>query len=193
MSSSEVYEGSVVHVSRRSERVAAAEHLLAAYHELATAGAHLGKVPADPDRPMRKEMQRIAADVLNAIGSLAPGLLEAIEADASGGTIPPVRDPFLAAAFDEIQAGARERLSQRYSATSERLKPEPSASTQAVYTQAEVDAMIAFVGRKVGQLRAGVDESDALAAAGERVGYESSYRVLRRAVAQMLEATGDVP
>lgn len=62
----------------------------------------------------------------------------------------------------------------------------------ATYTVAEVDAMLAFIGRKVGQLREILGESDALAAAGERVGYESAYRILRRGVAQMLELTGDV-
>lgn len=59
------------------------------------------------------------------------------------------------------------------------------------YTEAEVDAMIAFVGRKVDELREVLDEAEALAAAGERVGYESAYRILRRGVRRMLEVTGD--
>lgn len=36
-------------------------------------------------------------------------------------------------------------------------------------------------------LRAALEETDELARAGDAVGYESAYRILRRAVAQMLE------
>lgn len=86
MSRSEVYE------TRRGERVAAAEHLMNACREMTVAGAHLGKVAGDPDRPLRKEIQRIAAQVVNVVGNLAPGLLEALEADAAGGTIPSISE-----------------------------------------------------------------------------------------------------
>jgi hypothetical protein len=68
--------------------VAAAEHLLTAYREMDVAGAHLVLQDGDADEPLRKEIQRIAGDVLNVIGNLAPRLLEALEADAAGGTIP---------------------------------------------------------------------------------------------------------
>lgn len=37
-------------------------------------------------------------------------------------------------------------------------------------------------------LRAALEETDQLARAGEIVGYESAYRILRRAVAEVLEA-----
>lgn len=84
--------GSEVSDVRRGERLAAAEHLLSAYHEMAVAGAHLGKVGGDPDRPLRKEIQRVAAQVVNVIGNMAPGLLEAMEADAAGGTIPSISE-----------------------------------------------------------------------------------------------------
>jgi len=57
---------------------------------------------------------------------------------------------------------------------------------------AEVDAMVALWGRRIGPLRYALEETDALAAAGERVGYESAYRILRRAVAQFL-VEPDVP
>ena len=104
MSGSEVYE------TRRGERLAAAEHLLGAYHEMGVAGAHLGKVPGVPDQPLRKEIQRVAAEVVNLIGNLAPGLIEALEADAAGGTIPPLgtdldSDFWPASALDEEGQG----------------------------------------------------------------------------------------
>lgn len=51
----------------------------------------------------------------------------------------------------------------------------------------EVDAVMAFFGRKIGHLRTALKETDQLARAGEAVGYESSYRILRRAVAEVLE------
>lgn len=54
------------------------------------------------------------------------------------------------------------------------------------YTAAEVDAMIAFFGRRVGLLEAALKETDGLAPAGEQVGYESAYRILRRAVAEFV-------
>lgn len=55
------------------------------------------------------------------------------------------------------------------------------------YTQAEVDTMVEFFGRKIDLLNAALEESDQLARAGERVGYESAYRVLRRVVVQVLD------
>jgi len=54
----------------------------------------------------------------------------------------------------------------------------------------EVDAMVAHLGRRIAPLRAALEETDGLAAAGERVGYESAYRILRRAVAEFLVSDG---
>lgn len=59
--------------------------------------------------------------------------------------------------------------------------------SNAYVPMAEVDAIVAFFGRKVGHLRVALAETDQLARAGETVGYESSYRILRRAVAEVLE------
>jgi hypothetical protein len=51
---------------------------------------------------------------------------------------------------------------------------------------AEVDALIAHLGRRVRPLRAAVENADRLADAGERVGYASAYWTLRRAVGEFL-------
>jgi len=56
----------------------------------------------------------------------------------------------------------------------------------AMYPQAEVDAMIAHVGRRIGRLREVLDEADQLARAGEQMGYESAFRTLRGGVLELL-------
>lgn len=58
---------------------------------------------------------------------------------------------------------------------------------------AEVDAAVAFFGRRIRILRDALEETDQLARAGDQVGYESAYRILRRAVAAVLEEQPDVP